>query len=129
MKINISLILTVCTLILFSSCAKNLVPYNDALAKKYDLDPTKLQYYVSDEIQLKKDSTDLKVEVVKGRIKAAQKKNSDEIIIAPVTPGVCVKTENSNLKLILSFESNEANVLSFVKNNEKNRFTLAASEW
>ncbi len=117
---------------IFSSC-KNLVPYTDAVKKKYNLDEAKLkkvQFYVSHDIVLHQElSNGVQSTVSKGKIKTINGHKVDEVIIPVVTKGVLVEMPTDK-KLLVSYESSDDYYLSFGEDLARDgKFVLLASNW
>lgn len=114
-----------------SSC-KTLVPYTDAMKKKYNWTEDqirRIQFYVSDDIVLQRQLSNNSTEIVQGKIKTIHGRKVDEIIIRAGTPGVLTDIPREN-KMMVSFEMGDDHALSFgVNPNVGDKFVLLASEW
>ncbi len=96
-------------LVLFSSCAKKLVPLTDSLRKEYNLTPEvmpNLQYYVSKDIVFTGGISSSETEIKKGIIYDKKGKSVDELIVYERTPGICLNLGTSSLQV--SFDRNES---------------------
>lgn len=115
---------------LFSSC-KNLVPYTDAMRKKYNWNDDqikRIQFYVSHEIVLHRELSNGSTEIVQGKIKTIRGRKVDEILIPSGTKGVVTNIPKEN-KLLVSFEVGDDHYLSFGLNPNSDRYVLLASDW
>jgi len=117
--------------ILLSSC-KNLVPYTDAMKKKYnwnDEQVKRIQFYVSHDIVLHRELSQGSTEIVQGKIKTINGKKVEEILIREGTPGVLTEIPKQN-KMLVSFEVSDDHYLSFgVNPNANEKYVLLASDW
>ncbi|MCS6934059.1 MAG: hypothetical protein NZM35_02770 [Chitinophagales bacterium] len=117
--------------LLLSSC-RNLVPYTDAMRKQHGWDESqlkKIQFYVSEDIILRRELTQGTTEIVSGKIKKVNGKRIEEIIIRQGTPGVLTDMPKEN-KMLVSFEIDDSHYLSFgVNPNMGDKYVLLASEW
>lgn len=115
----------------FSSC-KNLVPYTDAMKKKFNWGESeirRIQFYLSREIVLQRQITNGSTEIVQGKIKSVKGKKVDEIIIPAGTKGVVTDIPRQD-KLLVSFEVGDDHYLSFgVNPNATEKYMLLASDW
>lgn len=116
---------------LFSSC-KNLVPYTDAMKKKYgwtEDQVKRIQFYVSHDIVLHRELTKGSTEIVQGKIKTIRGSKVDEIIIPTGTKGVVTEMPREG-KLLVSFEMGDDHYLSFgVNPNASDKYVLLATDW
>jgi len=116
---------------LFSSC-KNLVPYTDAMKKKYNWGENeikRIQFYVSHDIVLHREATKGSTNIVKGTIKNIRGSKVEEIIIPAGTKGAVTEIPNDK-KLLVSFEMKDDSYLSFgVNPNAGDKYVLLASDW
>jgi hypothetical protein len=89
-------------LVLFSSCAKKLVPLTDKLRNDYALTPEvilTLQYYVSQDIVFTADAKSAERTIRNGVIYDKKGKKTKEFIILEKTPGVCLNVGGSTLQM------------------------------
>lgn len=117
--------------LLFSSC-KNLVPYTDAMKKKYNWGESeikRIQFYVSHDIVLHREAQKGSTDIQKGVIKNVRGRKVDEIIIPAGTKGIVTEIPNEK-KLLVSFETGDDRYLSFgVNPNAGDKYVLLASDW
>lgn len=116
---------------LLSSC-KNLVPYTDAMKKKYNWNEEQIkhiQFYISHDVVLHRELTKGNTEIVQGKIKTVHGSKVDEIIIPAGTKGVVTEVPKEG-KLLVSFEAGDDRYLSFGVNPVlSEKFVLLASDW
>lgn len=116
---------------LLSSC-KNLVPYTDAMKKKYGWSEEQIksiQFYVSHDIVLHREAVKGSTDIVQGKIKTIHGSKVEEIIIPTGTKGVVTEIPNDK-KLLVSFEVGDDHYLSFgVNPNASDRYVLLATDW
>ncbi|MEP7267791.1 MAG: hypothetical protein ABI844_09205 [Saprospiraceae bacterium] len=120
-------------LFLITSCAPSLSPYTQRLHEKYDWkesDLKKVQFYLSDDIVLRRKSNNGKAEIEGGEIKIIDGSRYEVIRFRAGTPGVLLFMPKEN-RLAVSFEgSGNDNFLMFGPNpNYENRYVLLASDW
>ena len=125
-------ILLLITLISFLSSCKNLVPYTDAMKKKYNWGESeikRIQFYVSHDIILHREALKGSTDIVQGKIKTIHGSKVEEIIIPAGRKGVVTEIPNDK-KLLVSFEQSDDRYLSFgVNPNASDRYVLLASDW
>ena len=125
------LILFIAIAAFLSSC-KNLVPYTDAMKKKYnwnDEQVKRIQFYVSHDVVLHRELSQGSTEIVQGKIKTINGKQVEEILIRERTPGVLTEIPKQN-KMLVSFEMSDNHYLSFgVTPNMSEKYVLLASDW
>jgi hypothetical protein len=124
-------ILFIILVILLASC-KNLVPYTDAMKKKYGWNPEqikRIQFYVSHDIILHREAVKGSTDIVHGKIKTIHGSRVEEIVIRAGTKGVVTDIPKED-KLLVSFETGDDKYLSFgVNPNASERYVLLASDW
>ena len=120
------------TLTVFLSSCKNLVPYTDAMKKKYnwsDEQVKRIQFYVSHDIILHRELSQGSTDIVQGKIRTINGRKVDEILIREGTPGILTEIPKQN-KMLVSFEVSDDHYLSFgVNPNVGEKYVLLASEW
>jgi len=116
---------------LLSSC-KNLVPYTDAMKKKYNWGENeikRIQFYVSHDIILHRELVKGSTDIVRGKIKTIHGSKVEEIIIPSGTKGIVTEIPNDK-KLLVSFELSDDRYLSFgVNPNAGDKYVMLASDW
>lgn len=131
MKILYGLITSI---VLFSSCAPSLSPYTQRLHERYDWqesDLKRVQFYLSDDIVLRRKTSQGKAEITNGQIKIIDGSRYEVIRFRKGTPGVLLFTPKEN-RLAVSFEEGGKadSFLMFGPNpNINNRYVLLASDW
>ncbi len=125
-------ILLFVSLISFLSSCKNLVPYTDAMKKKYNWGESeikRIQFYVSHDVVLHREAIKGSTDIVQGKIKTIHGSKVEEIIIPAGTKGVVTEIPNDK-KLLVSFEQSDDRYLSFgVNPNASDKYVLLASDW
>ncbi len=126
-----NILLLVVLLSSISSC-KNLVPYTDAMKKKFGWTEDqikRIQFYVSHDIVLHREAVKGSTDIVRGTIKNIRGSKMEEIIIPSGTKGVVTEIPNEK-KLLVSFELSDDRYLSFgVNPNASDKYMLLASDW
>lgn len=121
--------------IAIASCAPSLSPYTQKLNERYDwkeADLKKVQFYLTDDILLRRKAGSGKAEIAQGEIKIIDGTRYEIIKFRRGTPGVLLFMPKEN-RMAVSFEEGknaEANFLMFGPNpNANNRYVLLASNW
>lgn len=94
--------------------------------RKYELNLSKVQFYNSKKIVLKRNLTYNETKVARGKIKYQNGQYFEEIIIPKNTPGVLEK-DTLNM-LDVAFEKGENRALKFVL-NKNDHYQLSAIVW
>ncbi|MEN0002927.1 MAG: hypothetical protein AAF798_02240 [Bacteroidota bacterium] len=119
-------------LFFLASCSPKLSPftqelYNGSEWKEEDL--KKIQFYLSDDIVLRRQISDGSSEIISGEIKIVNGKEVEEVVIEEGTPGILLFMPKKN-RFAISFEDSDARYLVFGPNpRASNRYVLMASEW
>lgn len=125
------IVLLILLINLLSAC-KNLVPYTDAMKKKYgwtEEQIKRIQFYVSHDVVLHREAVKGSTDIVQGKIKTIHGSKVEEIVIPAGTKGVVTEIPNDK-KLLVSFEVGDDHYLSFgVNPNASDKFVLLASDW
>lgn len=113
---------------LLSSCSKTIYFTQEMRLNLYKnhLQITKVQFYNSKKIALKRNLSYKATKLARGTIKLENGQYMKEIIIPKNTPGV-IETEGKNM-LNVSFEHGKNRALRFVLNDD-NRYQLSALIW
>jgi len=120
--------------VLFTSCSPSLSPYTQRLHEKYDWqesDLKRVQFYLSDDIVLRRKTSQGKAEITNGQIKIIDGSRYEVVRFRKGTPGVLLFTPKEN-RLAVSFEEGNKSdsFLMFGPNpNINNRYALLASDW
>ena len=124
---------TVFAFLLFVACSSTRVPVTYDLIKRYGLKPEELknlQYYVSEEITLRREVESGDREVSQYRLKTREGKLIEEIVVKSSTPAIAVGVGENTLAL--SFEQGQS--LTFgsdpkYRRRWQGKYTLFAREW
>lgn len=116
-----------------SSCSPNLTPFTQRLYEENkwsEADLRQIQFYLSEDIVLRRQVEGGSSEIIEGEIKMVDGKEVEEIVIEKGTPGVFLFTPKSN-RFAVSFESDsDSRYLMFGPNPKNgNRYALLASSW
>lgn len=116
-----------------SACSPQLTTFTQRLYDEYDWTESELkriQFYVSDDILLRRQLTGGTSEIISGEIKVVDGREVEEIVIRRKTPGVLLFLPKEN-RFAISFEAEgDDRYLIFGPNPKAgNRYALLASEW
>lgn len=116
-----------------SSCSKSLSPFTQKLYdtnKWSESELKKIQFYLSDDIVLRRQISSGSSEIVSGEIKMVDGKQVEEVLIKKGTPGVVIFLPKEN-RFAVSFENDgDRRFLIFGPNPKQGgRYTLRAKEW
>lgn len=117
----------------FSACSPTLTTFTQRLYDQYDWTESELkriQFYVSDDIVLRRELTGGQSEIISGEIKVIDGREVEEIFIRRNTPGVLLFMPREN-RFAISFEAEGNDRYLIFGPNPKagNRYALLASEW
>lgn len=119
---------------MLSSCSPSLVPYTEDLHSSYDWsesDLQRVQFYLSNDIVLFKESGKEGSQIIDGDIKLREGRKVEKIVFKKGTPGVLLFTHNTD-RFAVSFEDGEGSskFLMFGPSDKANgRFVLLAKKW
>lgn len=117
--------------IILASCS-NLSPFTKNLYERYDWsneDLQRIQFYLSDDIILKRQLVGGKQEIINGDVKIIDGKKVEIVKIPKGTPGVFEFMPDQE-RMAIRFEENSDNFLMFGPNPRySGRYMLLASEW
>lgn len=123
--------LLVLGLVGFSSCS-SLTPFTQDLYYENDWsddDLKDIQFYLSEDIILRRGVTEGSSTISSGKIKVVKGEKIEEIKIKRGTPGVFLFRPNDD-KFAVSFESGDKSFLIFGPSEKKGgEYTLRAAEW
>lgn len=127
------LVAAILVFVLGTSCSPVLSPFTQRLYDQNRWTETELrqiQFYVSDDIVLRRVLTGSKSEIVAGEIKMINGSAVEEVVIRAGTPGVAVFVPEEG-RLGVAFEADSDNRYLMFGPNPKlsGRFVLLASEW
>jgi len=124
--------LLILNLIVLSSCGPRLTPFTQDLYHENgwtDDDLEKIQFYLSEDIILRRGVTKGYSSISSGKIKIVDGKKIEETKIRKGTPGVFLFRPKED-RFAISFESGDKKFLIFGPSRKKNgEYTLRAAEW
>lgn len=110
------------------SCSPKLVPFTTDVQKNLaDVELSKVQFYISNDIVLYKTTEKNQASIENGKVVVLNRKNSESIVIRKNTPCILEGTLNSK-NLIVSFELGAGRYLSF-GTDSTGYFSLMAQKW
>lgn len=120
-------------LLALASCSPNLRPFTQQMYQQNrwsDDELKQIQFYLSNEIVLRREINQGSSEITRGRISVMDGRQVEEIVIRKGTPGVFMFSPK-NERFAVSFEDGgEQRYLIFGPNPKVNeRFVLMASDW
>ncbi|WP_233752626.1 hypothetical protein [Flavilitoribacter nigricans] len=120
-------------LLTLSACSPTLTSFTQRMYDEYDWTESELkriQFYVSDDIVLRRQLTGGKSEIISGEIKVIDGREVEEVVIRRKTPGVLLFLPKEN-RFAVSFEADgDDRYLVFGPNPKAgSRYALLASEW
>lgn len=128
---NLFYLLTITSVILLSSCSKNLTYFTSDLVENYswgERELKRIQFYVSEDVYLYKTEKGGSSQIKGGRIQIKDQRKVDEIIIKEGTPGTLMFMPKENT-FAVSFD-NSGNYLIFSPSKKTNgKYTLRAKKW
>lgn len=119
--------------ILMSSCSPTLSPFTDNLYdenKWSENELKRIQFYLSEDLVLRRQVREGSSEIVRGEIKMVNGKKVEEIIIRRNTPGVFMFTPKQDRLAVAFEEGGKERYLMFGPNPKASgRYVVLASEW
>lgn len=112
---NKQIILSLITIGFFASCTPKIV-FNESLRNNLDLksiNPEKLQFYIDRTVEFRREISSNSTKINSGKVEYYKGKNIQIISIKSLTPGVCVRSNDSMIDI--AFEKNSDAFLSFKK--------------
>ncbi len=118
---------------IMSSCSPQLTPFTQNLYEQNqwsDDDLKQIQFYLSEDIVLRRNISSGSTEIVSGEIKMVDGKKVEEVVIRRGTPGIMLFKPKEK-RIAVSFEDgNDSRFLMFGPNPKaRNRYVLLASDW
>jgi len=126
------LLLSVCVIVLMSSCSKKLTyltqnMYNDFNWSEQEL--KKIQFYVSQDIVLYRSSKEGQSTIENGKIRLKNDRKVEEVIINKGTPGILIFSPKQD-RFAVCFDKDPNKYLMFGPNKKaKGRYVLMAKDW
>lgn len=119
--------------IALSSCGPTLTPFTQRLYEENNWTESELkriQFYLSDDVVLRRELSGSKSEIVSGEIKMIDGQRVDEIVIRDGTPGVFMFSPKSDRFAVSFEEGGDERFLMFGPNPKAgDRYVLLASDW
>ncbi len=117
---------------LMASCGQQLTPFSQRMVEEYNwtnTDLEKVQFYLSDEIVLRRNIGTEDSRIRDGKIKVVDGRKVEEIRFEKGTPGVMIFTPKNNLYAI-SFDSSDEKYLMFgPSKKQRGKYVLKAKDW
>ncbi len=117
---------------LLASCGPTLRPFTEDLQasqKWSERELKKVQFYLSDNIVLRRQLSKGETAIEGGKILMEEGRRIEEVVFAKDTPGVLMFMPKSN-RMAVSFENGSDRFLMFGPNpNVNDRYVLLASDW
>ena len=130
MKSHNLFFLAALSLMMLSSCSPNLSYFTqDVYDQNHwtEAELKRIQFYVSQDIVLKRELTGAKSEIISGKIKMEKGRKIEEVVIKKGTPGVYTFSPKDD-RFAVSFEDDRYLIFGPSPKN-RNRYVLRASEW
>ncbi len=119
-------------LTIFTGCTPQLSYFTEGLYENYawtEDELRRVQFYLSDDIVLRREFKGSKSEISSGEIKVVDGKKVEEVVIRKGTPGVFLFSPKQD-RLAVSFEADNDRYLMFGPNPKlDDRFALLAKDW
>lgn len=129
---NVSFLFFITAMFLLTSCSKKLTYYSNKLQNDFnwtEADLSRIQFYVSQDIQLYKVKAGGGSEIENGKIKIKDRKVVNEVVIKKGTPGVLVFTPNEK-RFAICFDDDTDKYLMFGPSKKNGgRYSLLAKDW
>ncbi len=121
------------SILVLSACTRQLTPFTSGLVENQawaEPDLRKIQYYLSDDIQLERQIRKNASDIVLGEIILKDGRQIEQLILRKGTPGVLVQMPKSD-KLGISFEpGRDDRFLVFTPHPKRNgTYVLSAQNW
>jgi len=118
--------------LLFSSCGPTLKPFTKNMYEDYgwsERDLQHVQFYLSQNIVLKRKANEHESIIKEGKIKLTKGKKVEKIVIKKGTPGTLTFIPKAN-RFAISFDQDENKYLMFGPNKRAHgKFVLLAKDW
>ena len=125
--------ITLFCLLFLGACSPSLSPFSQHLIEQNgwsEEDLKQIQFYLSNDIVLRRDYTRGSSQIIAGEIKVVNGRQIEQVTIPKGTPGVLLFQPKSD-RMAISFEAGaDSRYLMFGSNpNKGKRYVLLASEW
>lgn len=131
MKNHSIYLLTLLSMILLSSCGKQLTYFTQNLYDEYNWSESELkqiQFYVSQDIELYRTAEGGNSSIEDGQIKVKSQRKVDQVIIKAGTPGILSFSPKDN-RYAICFDDSGAYLIFGPGKKTRGRYTLRAKEW
>ncbi len=132
MKTQILAFLALFSVVLLGACSNKLSYFTDELNERYrwtDGELKKIQFYVSQDIVMKREITGGDREIISGKIKIEDGRQIEEVVIRKGTPGAFLFSPKAD-RFAIGFEESSERYLIFGPSPKySDRFVLMASDW
>jgi hypothetical protein len=132
MKTQHLILLAFFSVVLFGACSNRLTYFTDDLNERYrwtDDELRKIQFYVSQNIVLKREVSGGDREIISGKIKIEDGRKIEEVVIRKGTPGAFLFSPKRD-RFAIGFEDGNDRYLMFGPSPKySDRFVLLASDW
>jgi len=133
MKLIQLAIITISVSLFSMSCSSSKTYFTPQVRAKIEnagVDLKKIQYYIDENIELKREITKEEGKVSKGKVRIENQKYIDIITLEKHTPGICSQAFPD--KLLISFEKGDNKFLTFGKTHNASAtdpYKILAFEW
>lgn len=118
--------------VLLASCSPRLTPFTQKIYDEYDwteADLKKVQFYVSQDIILKRQVRDGEAKIKGGKISVVDGKKIEEVTISRGTPGLLLYLPKDQ-RFAVSFDEDDNKYLIFGPNKKQaGKYVLLANDW
>lgn len=132
MKTQHLILLAFFSVVLLGACNNRLTYFTDDLNERYrwtDDELKKIQFYVSQDIVLKREVSGGDREIISGKIKIEDGRKIEEVVIRKGTPGAFLFSPKRD-RFAIGFEDGNDRYLMFGPSPKySDRFVLLASDW
>lgn len=132
MKTQHLILLAFFSVVLFGACSNRLTYFTEDINERYrwtDNELKKIQFYVSQDIVLKREVSGGDREIISGKIKIEDGRKIEEVVIRKGTPGAFLFSPKPD-RFAIGFEDGNDRYLMFGPSPKySDRFVLLASDW
>ena len=133
MKIKIQLLMSLLGLLMMGNCTSELRPFTSDILREgswSDSDLQKIQFYLSEDIVIRRNVTESQKAITAGTIKIVKGEKVEEVKIPKGTPGIFLFREGKDHFAIGFDATNDKRYLMFGANpNKSGEYVLLASKW
>lgn len=126
-------LIAVSAFLALNACSPQLTPFTQKFYDSYDFDEAdlkKVQFYVSEDVVLRRARGKGNVEITDGKVRVVDGKKVEEVVIRKGTPGVLLFVPKVD-RFAISFEDGRKEKYLMFGPNKKlnNHYALLASDW